>query len=86
MPPSGGTVGAAGATLTIMAAAPAETFEAAKPVLGALGDKLFQVGERPGQAAMVKTVNQLLCGVHIAVVAEALRLPPRWGRSVMLES
>ena len=37
----------------------------------ALGDKVFHVGERPGQGAMVKTVNQLLCGVHIAVVAEA---------------
>jgi len=86
-PVSGGTVGAAGATLTIMAAAPAETFEAAKPVLGALGDKLFRVGERPGQAAMVKTVNQLLCGVHIAVVAEAFSLAAKVGvdRRIMLE-
>ena len=86
-PVSGGTVGAAGATLTIMAAAPAETFEAAKPVLDALGDKLFQVGERPGQAAMVKTVNQLLCGVHIAVVAEAFSLAAKVGvdQRIMLE-
>ena len=70
-----------------MAAAPAETFEAAKPVLDALGDKLFQVGERPGQAAMVKTVNQLLCGVHIAVVAEAFSLAAKVGvdRRIMLE-
>ena len=70
-----------------MAAAPAETFEAAKPVLDALGDKLFRVGERPGQAAMVKTVNQLLCGVHIAVVAEAFSLAAKVGvdRRIMLE-
>jgi L-threonate 2-dehydrogenase len=86
-PVSGGTVGATGATLTIMAAAPAETFEAAKPVLGTLGDKLFQVGERPGQAAVVKTVNQLLCGVHIAVVAEAFSLAAKVGvdRRIMLD-
>jgi putative dehydrogenase len=86
-PVSGGTVGATGATLTIMAAAPDETFEAAKPVLATLGDKLFQVGERPGQGAMVKTVNQLLCGVHIAVVAEAFSLAAKVGvdRRIMLE-
>ena len=65
-PVSGGVVGATGGTLTIMAAAPKPVFEAAKPVLRVPGDKLFHVGEAPGQGAMVKTVNQLLCGVHIA--------------------
>ena len=75
------------ATLTIMAAAPAETFEAAQPVLAAMGDKVFHVGERPGQGAMVKTVNQLLCGVHIAVAAEAFSLAAKVGvdMTVMLE-
>jgi putative dehydrogenase len=85
-PVSGGVAGAKGATLTIMAAAPAGTFADAKPVLEALGDKIFFVGERPGQGAVVKTVNQLLCGVHIAVVAEAFSLAARVGvdRNVML--
>jgi 3-hydroxyisobutyrate dehydrogenase len=78
-PVSGGVVGAAGATLTIMAAAPQETFEAVRPVLDALGDKVFHVGEKPGQGATVKTVNQLLCGVHIAVVAEAFALAAKVG-------
>lgn len=78
-PVSGGVAGATGATLTIMAAGPAETFAAAKPVLDALGDKVFHVGERPGQGAVVKTVNQLLCGVHIAVAAEALSLAEKVG-------
>ena len=32
-----------------------------------------------GQGAMVKTVNQLLCGVHIAVVAEAFALAAKVG-------
>ena len=79
VPVSGGVVGATGATLTIMAAGPAETFADARSVLDALGDKVFHVGERPGQGAVVKTVNQLLCGVHIAVVAEALSLAGRVG-------
>jgi L-threonate 2-dehydrogenase len=73
-PVSGGVLGARSASLTIMAAASQETFESTKPVLDALGDKVFHVGEQAGQGAMVKTVNQLLCGVHIAVVAEALSL------------
>lgn len=78
-PVSGGAVGAAAATLTIMTAAPQDTFSAAKPVLDALGDKVFHVGERPGQGAVVKAVNQLLCGVHIAVAAEAFSLAAKVG-------
>lgn len=78
-PVSGGVVGAEAATLTIMAAAARETFETVRPVLSAMGDKVFHVGEKPGQGATVKTVNQLLCGVHIAVVAEAFALAAKVG-------
>jgi 3-hydroxyisobutyrate dehydrogenase len=78
-PVSGGVAGAKAATLTIMAAGPRATFEEMKPVFEALGDKVFHVGERPGQGAIVKTVNQLLCGVHIAVVAEAFALAAKVG-------
>jgi 3-hydroxyisobutyrate dehydrogenase len=78
-PVSGGVAGAKAATLTIMAAGPRDTFEAVKPLFDAMGDKVFHVGERPGQGAMVKTVNQLLCGVHIAVVAEAFALASKVG-------
>ena len=78
-PVSGGTKGAAGASLTIMAAAPAATMAKARPVLEALGDKLFHVGEKPGQGAAVKTVNQLLCGVHIAALAEAMAMAEKAG-------
>jgi L-threonate 2-dehydrogenase len=86
-PVSGGVVGAQTATLTIMAAAPRITFEAGKSVLDALGDKIFHVGERPGQGAAVKAINQLLCGVHIAVAAEAFSLAGKAGldQSVLLE-
>jgi L-threonate 2-dehydrogenase len=48
-------------------------------VLRAMGDKLFRVGSEPGQGAVVKTVNQLLCGAHIAVAAEGLALAARLG-------
>jgi putative dehydrogenase len=78
-PVSGGVSGARAATLTIMAAAPAALFDLVRPAFEALGDKLFHVGDRPGQGAAIKTVNQLLCGVHIAAAAEALALASRMG-------
>ena len=78
-PVSGGIVGAKGGTLTIMASAPKPVFEKSHAVLSTLGDKLFHVGEEPGQGAAVKTVNQLLCGVHIAVAAEAFALAEKAG-------
>ncbi len=86
-PVSGGVAGATTASLTIMAAGDRATFAAVKPVLEALGTKIFHVGEQPGQGATVKTVNQLLCGVHLAVAAEALSLAAKVGvdANVMLD-
>jgi 3-hydroxyisobutyrate dehydrogenase len=78
-PVSGGVVGAKAGTLTIMAAAKAGVFAAARPVLEALGSNLFHLGETPGQGAAMKVVNQLLCGVHIAVAAEGLAFAERAG-------
>ena len=85
-PVSGGIKGAIAGSLTIMAAAPAAQLAAVRPVLDALG-KVTHVGERPGQGAAVKAVNQLLCGVHIAAAAEALALAETMGidGAVMLE-
>jgi len=78
-PVSGGVAGASNGTLTIMAAAPKPVFDAAKPILSALGSNLFHLGEHPGQGAAMKVVNQLLCGVHIAVAAEGLAFAERAG-------
>jgi L-threonate 2-dehydrogenase len=78
-PVSGGVVGAEGGTLSIMAAAPKPAFEAVKPLLDTLGSGLVLVGETPGQGAAMKIVNQLLCGVHIAVAAEGLAFAERQG-------
>jgi 3-hydroxyisobutyrate dehydrogenase len=73
-PVSGGVVGAEAGTLSIMVGASEADLARAQPVLSAMGDKLFHVGRAPGQGAMMKTINQLLCGVHIAAAAEALSL------------
>jgi len=78
-PVSGGTAGAIAGSLTIMAACERATFEAVQPVFEGIGQRIFHVGERAGQGATVKAVNQLLCGVHIAVVAEAFALAAKVG-------
>ena len=78
-PVSGGIPGATTGTLTIMAAARSPVFEKAKPMLSAMGSKLFHLGEKPGQGSAMKTVNQLLAGVHIAVAAEGIALAEREG-------
>lgn len=78
-PVSGGVVGATAASLTIMAACDATTYADMRPVFEAIGQRIFHVGETAGQGAVVKTVNQLLCGVHIAVVAEAFALAAKVG-------
>jgi 3-hydroxyisobutyrate dehydrogenase len=65
-----------------MAASDAPTFDAIKPVLEAIGQRIFHVGTAAGQGATFKVVNQLLCGVHIAVVAEAFALAAKAGVSL----
>jgi 3-hydroxyisobutyrate dehydrogenase len=78
-PVSGGVVGATAAGLTIMASGSEETMARVRPVLSTLGSKVVVVGTEPGQGATAKAVNQLLCGVHIAVCGEALSLAEKLG-------
>lgn len=78
-PVSGGVAGAREASLTIMAAGDPASVDKARGVFEAVGGRLFVVGETPGQGAVAKTVNQLLCGVHIAAAAEAFSLAERLG-------
>jgi len=78
-PVSGGVVGAQNGTLTMMVGCESATYEKISPLLQVLGERVFHVGQTPGQGAMVKTINQLLCGVHIAVAAEAFALADKAG-------
>lgn len=78
-PVSGGMVGAEAGTLTIMAAATKPVFAATEGVLKAMGSNLYHIGEKAGQGSAMKTVNQLMAGVHIAVAAEALAFAERAG-------
>lgn len=71
-PISGGAAKAAQGALSIMAAGKPEAFAAAGPVLEACAQTVFNLGNEAGPGSAMKAVNQLLAGVHIAVMAEAL--------------
>ncbi|MEM8870236.1 MAG: L-threonate dehydrogenase [Pseudomonadota bacterium] len=71
-PISGGSVKAAKGALGIMASGSPEAFAAAGPVLEATAETVFTLGDSAGAGSAMKAVNQLLAGVHIAAMAEAL--------------
>jgi 3-hydroxyisobutyrate dehydrogenase len=71
-PVSGGVRRAATGDLLVMVGGSDSAVQRARPVLDAIAGHAPVVGSTPGDGQKVKLVNQLLCGVHIAVAAEAL--------------
>ena len=71
-PISGGSVKAANGQLSIMASGTTEAFTAARPALDAMAETVFELGDEAGAGSAMKAANQLLAGVHIATMAEAL--------------
>ncbi|CAN5440903.1 hypothetical protein BH11ACT1_BH11ACT1_01150 [soil metagenome] len=78
-PLSGGPVRAGDGDLLVVVGADPAALTQALPVLELLASTLTVVGDRPGDGQAPKTVNQLLCGVHIAAAAEALALADALG-------
>ncbi len=72
-PVSGGTIGAENGNLTIMAGGSEAAFERAKPVLDVLGGRITHVGPT-GTGQVAKAANQVIVGLTIGAVAEALTL------------
>ena len=77
-PVSGGTAGAQAGTLTIMVGGDQEALDKARPVLEAFGQRIHLVGPS-GSGTIVKLANQLLVGINMAGVAEALVLGVKAG-------
>lgn len=71
-PISGGSIRAAWGELSVMASGPEAGFKAAKPVLDAMARDVFRLGTEIGKGSAMKAVNQVLVGVHIAAMAEAM--------------
>lgn len=73
-PVSGGPLRAGEGDLLVLVGGASDNVAAVRPVLDQLASTVVIVGDRPGDGQAMKTVNQLLCGVHIAAAAEALTL------------
>ncbi|NQU59265.1 MAG: NAD(P)-dependent oxidoreductase [Rhodospirillales bacterium] len=77
-PVSGGTGGAENGSLTIMAGGEPQAIERARPVLEILGARLTHVGP-VGTGQVAKAANQVIVGLTIGAVAEALMLAAHAG-------
>ncbi|MEO9827477.1 MAG: L-threonate dehydrogenase [Paracoccaceae bacterium] len=73
-PISGGSLKAASGHLSIMASGTPAAFDAARPALEATSETVFALGDAAGSGSAMKAVNQLLAGVHLATMAEAITL------------
>ena len=78
-PVSGGTRGAAEGTLTLMAAGDKKIYEFCIPFLKSFSQRIFFVGEKVGMGQSMKAVNQLLFGVQMVAMAEAVVLGQKHG-------
>ena len=78
-PMSGGRARAESGELTYMTSGNEAAYAGAESILTATAAKVFRLGDAPGIGSLVKTVNQLLAGVHIAAAAEAMALAAKAG-------
>lgn len=77
-PVSGGALRARAGDLLITVGGAPEALAGARDVLEAMATSLVEVGD-VGDGQNMKTVNQLLCGIHTAAAAEALALANAMG-------
>ena len=78
-PVSGGTIGAEAGTLTIMVGGDAAALERARPLFDAMGRLVVHVGGH-GAGQVAKLCNNLLAGVHMAALGQAVSLARPRGR------
>lgn len=70
-PVSGGASGAAAGTLAVLVSGERGALARLRPILEIFG-KVFVAGDRPGQAQMLKLINNLLSTTALAVSLEAM--------------
>ena len=78
-PISGGAIKAGEGALSIMASGSEQAFDKSRACLDAMAETVFELGDEAGQGSLMKSVNQLLAGVHIATMAEALAFGMKQG-------
>jgi len=77
-PVSGGEVGAINATLSIMIGGKTSAVERAMPIFKVLGKNIVHIGDA-GAGQVAKAANQVVVGLTIAAVSEALVLSAKAG-------
>ena len=77
-PVSGGVPRATDGSLAIMIGGEAAAVEQAKPVLGKMGTRLFEVGG-PGNGHAMKALNNFVAGTGFIAAAEAVLVGQRFG-------
>lgn len=77
-PVSGGDIGARNGTLSIMVGGEKDAFEEAVPVFQAMGKTITHIGGH-GDGQVTKAVNQILVGMNMLAVAEALMFASKAG-------
>jgi 3-hydroxyisobutyrate dehydrogenase len=77
-PVSGGVARATDGSLAIMIGGDAPAIAAAKPVLGKMGSRLFEVGG-PGNGHAMKALNNFVAGTAFIAVSEALLVGETFG-------
>lgn len=77
-PVSGGEVGAIAGTLSIMVGGSAAAFEKAQPAFACMGKNIVHVGDA-GAGQVAKAANQIVTGVGVLTVAEALNFAAKNG-------
>jgi len=78
-PMSGGPARARDGSMSLMVACAGAVFERHRPLIEALSRNVFRIGERPGDGARTKLVNNLLAGINLAGAAEAMAMAQRMG-------
>lgn len=78
-PMSGGPVKARDGSMSLIVACATTVFERHRSLIEALSSQVFRVGERLGDGARTKLVNNLAAGINLVGAAEALALAARMG-------
>jgi 3-hydroxyisobutyrate dehydrogenase len=78
-PMSGGPARARAGTMSLMVACADRVFARWRDLLESLADPVFRIGERVGDGARTKLVNNLLAAVNLVGAAEAMALAERIG-------
>ena len=78
-PISGGAAKAMSGEMIVMSSGTPAAYAKCEDVLDAIAGKVYRLGDEVGPGSVVKMVNQLLAGVHIAASGEAMALAIRAG-------